>query len=519
MSRRIAVGAVVLTTALALPGWRPGYGGSGTASEKGAGSGQAAEGKCAGTNPYPCARTDLDPAPLPPTPNVGNLKGANTVVTDPSFGERMVRITDSTTEGAAGRNDAFTVDCGGSAENNWMSLDDSRFSVCDGGTGISVYTFDRATMQATRMYASKLPATHGMRILSKSTDLEWSFVQNNIAYFMENGGFPGSPHLKQYDFTRLSAPPSPATLFDFSSQPACSDGAKFARHTYWTGGVNVSRDDQTFSTAISLTGNQGSAAYVLIWNRTRGCRWYNTQTGEVGGQWGASGTVNIPDRYLIHNLRLSKDGNWARVTPQTESCLANCPAGIAFWQIGTTNVITCRGRADHCGGHMAMGYTHWVNAPSFPSQQSVVLRPIDNMAAQTQLWTQGPVSNGLWENHFSWENADPNDRNPILSSSETQTHASTPVYPWDDEVDAYDPTGSGVVWRFAHTFITGRSGFFPSQNAIGAVSQDGRFFAWSSDWQGTLGNCGRDGACTSGSSNTCTIGVNCRSDVFMVELK
>jgi hypothetical protein len=472
---------------------------------------------CGGAVPYPCARYDWQPAPLGTVPDVGHLAGADTVVVDPSFGMRIARITDSGTEGSSGNNRAF--DLGSSAEHNWMDSDDSRFSVSDAGGGIAVYVFNPVTMQATRMYASQFPSTNGIRMGSNS-GFEWSFVQNHVGYAMENGPWnAGTPILKQFDFTSLTIPPSPVTLFDFSSSPDCSDGGTFEGNTRWTDGVNVSRDDQTFSTAISTSGIQDTATYVLIWNRTKGCRWYNTQTGEVGGQWGASGTVTIPDRYFIHNIRLSKDGNWARVA--RKSCISGCEGDAAnyFWQIGTDNVIACVN--EHCYGHWAMGYTHTVDSSTFPFQQSIVLRPDNNLAAQTELWTKGPPPHGPWDTHVSWENADPRDQNPILSISNTQQYSSFPKYAWDDEVDAYDPTGSGVVWRFAHTFNTGKSQFFSAANAIGVVSQDGRFFGWSSDWQGHLGNCGTNVACkpSGGSSNYCQIGVNCRSDVFIVELK
>ena len=70
---------------------------------------------------------------------------------------------------------------------------------------------------------------------------------------------------------------------------------------------------------------------------------------------------------------------------------------------------------------------------------------------------------------------------------------------------------TGQTWRFAHTFDSSSSAFFSVANAIGSISQDGRFFAWASDWMGTLGS-------TSGAS-ACTLNSNCRGDVFVVELK
>ena len=69
----------------------------------------------------------------------------------------------------------------------------------------------------------------------------------------------------------------------------------------------------------------------------------------------------------------------------------------------------------------------------------------------------------------------------------------------------------GTFRRFAHNLISGQSQDFEAQYAIGTVSQDGRFFSFASDWLGTLGS-------TSGALS-CTVGADCRSDVFVVELK
>jgi hypothetical protein len=39
--------------------------------------------------------------------------------------------------------------------------------------------------------------------------------------------------------------------------------------------------------------------FVVVYDQQLGCRWYNTETGEVGGQWGPSGTATIADRFFI----------------------------------------------------------------------------------------------------------------------------------------------------------------------------------------------------------------------------
>jgi hypothetical protein len=83
--------------------------------------------------------------------------------------------------------------------------------------------------------------------------------------------------------------------------------------------------------------------------------------------------------------------------------------------------------------------------------------------------------------------------------------------PWYDEILGVAADGSGKVWRFAHSFITGRSQSFATKYGIGSVSQDGRFFLFSSDWMGTLGSQSQAAACS--------VAKDCRGDVFVVELQ
>ncbi|HEX8818137.1 MAG TPA: hypothetical protein VF753_21790 [Terriglobales bacterium] len=490
---------------LLFPGWRPTLGETSQSSVPSAAVGQQQQ--CRTGGPIYCSRTDLVAVPLPaPLPNVGNLTGANTIITDSAFSNPIVRVTDWKTEGSGGRNDNFAIDCGGSAEINFMNADSTRFFLCDAGGGIIPFIYDPSTMQATRMYTAKFPATNGMRILAAASSGEWSFQPKNIMYDVETGSYQaGTPVLKSYDFGNQSVPPTPETLYNFSSNANCVPASAGATH--WVTDVTVSHDDQTFSTAFSLTGGQGTGVWVVVWNRTNGCRWLNTQTGEVGGQWGTLGNISIFDRFYIHNSRLSLDGNWVKIGFQ--NCITNCVAGVQnyFWEIGTSTVLACT-TASNCLGHSAVGYKYFINSPTTPKQQSQLIRPLASVSNQTEIWTQGPPNHIPWDNHQSWQNATPSDDNPYLSSSST----GVPVaYAWDNEIDGFSTNGSGKVYRFAHTFATGNTPFFSGANAIGSVSRDGKFFAWCSDWEGTLGS-------TKG-SYTCTIGSNCRSDVFIVLLK
>jgi hypothetical protein len=113
------------------------------------------------------------------------------------------------------------------------------------------------------------------------------------------------------------------------------------------------------------------------------------------------------------------------------------------------------------------------------------------------------------DQHQSWNNVKPGDSVPFLSTTCTVTSPFTA--PWGNEIIGIAPDGSGKIWRFAHNFISTRSPNFSTTWGIGTVSQDGKFFLFSSDWMGHLGS--ESGA------TTCTLGTNCRGDVFVVELK
>jgi len=114
-----------------------------------------------------------------------------------------------------------------------------------------------------------------------------------------------------------------------------------------------------------------------------------------------------------------------------------------------------------------------------------------------------------FDQHQSWNNVDPADSLPFFSV----TFSTTTPYPapWYNEIIAVAADGSGKTWRFAHDFTTTHSHRFSTAWAIGTISQDGRFFIFSSDWMGSLGS-------ESGAAS-CTVGTNCRGDVFVVELK
>ncbi len=453
-------------------------------------------GMTCGPPAYDCSRSDLKIVQVPTPPSVGNLVGANTIVTDPDFGNRIVRITDANTNPAVNyKNRTFVTTSSGSADDNLWNIDSTLFTVQDTWAATYVYSFNPNTLQASRMYVSNFPATNGL-VLSNSGN--WSRVNSNLLYT------DGGTAFYKNDFTDRTNPPSQQLVYDFTSSPNCLPTGFTPT---WSTKGGVSGDDTVFAMAYSNTGDQGTGVYAVVYKVGSGCSVLNTQTGQVGGDWGANGTINIADRWTIHNVKLSKDGNWL-ILESTTCTSSSCTQEPYFWQVGTTTVNSC-GQGGSCGGHFTEGYSHWVNNDNSPMSNQVI-RSFSQPTSISNLTNSFPTGiTPPFDQHQSWNNVDPADTLPFFAVTWSTT---TPFpTPWYNEIIAVAADGSGKTWRFAHDFTTTHSQRFSTAWAIGTISQDGRYFIFSSDWMGKLGS--ESGAAT------CTIGTDCRGDVFVVELK
>jgi hypothetical protein len=446
-----------------------------------------------GPPPYKCSRTDLLPAPLPTTPEVGNLVGAGTCVNDPDFGSKVCRITDSTTSTST-----VVSGYGGDGDRNEFNTDSTKLFVEPVNGGIFPMNFDPVTMKATRMYGG-----WGLKVSSPA----WSHVNKDVFY-----GVTTNPNTAKYLKYDTSGPtiPTPSVVADFTGAN-CFNGTTPA----FVFSAGVSNDDQIFVLGFSDSGGQGGAGakYVAAYKVGSGCRILNTRTGVISGDWGPTGTVpnwvamTDADGILLHSLAMSKDGAYVNIVAHPPSCPTCASNGNYFWQMATLNVGQPSG---NLGGHITEGYTHWINGAGQTGQfQS---RLFTTPGARTTIIPVRKLPTGLvppFDLHASWNTADPLDTNPFCLTEYKAAHP-IPNVAWYKEIMCVSPV-NGTVWRFAHTFDTNKSHRFNDLDAIGALSQDGRFYMWSSDWMGTLGS--------ELGSPTCRIGKDCRGDVFVVELK
>jgi hypothetical protein len=394
-----------------------------------------------------------------------------------------------------------------------FDITDTRFVVYEGGNLSIPFSWNPTTLKASKLYGS----SYYMNKPQPYTSTTFSFTQPYVGYALAfTGG--GDPAVYSYNFSSTSTAPTGSLVVDLST---CAP-ALVATGYQSANDLIVSQDDQTFGIVLSTTSGQGSSGmvWIVIWNRTNGCRVWNTSTGAVTGAWGTKGTINMPDRFTVHNATLGPGGNWMYV--QLSTCLSanNCATGVNqaypgiqgyFWNISTLNV-TGNTSLDACD-HLALGYSIAVNECNYGSGYSPYTwyqRPFG--APQTTpprgVINSNSISGGGVVQHGSWGNDNSTDTNPFCATSTNESFA--PVNAYDNEIVCVQMSaapGTANVWRLGHTYSTWKSGFY-AQYAIGAVSADGKWFLWTSDWDGMLGN-------GNGSSNSCTLGTNCRTDVFI----
>ena len=453
----------------------------------------ASGGNC-GPPAYSCARTDLTTALLPSTPNMGNLSGAGACANDPDFGSRVCRITDASTSG----NNTIIAHGGGGGDENSFNVNSTKL-VVDTTTGVTIpMNFDPITMAATKMGWS----------VSLSGNATWNHSNPDILYAM-GPTTPAGLKTAWVSYDTSVPTPSPVTIYDYKTANCL--GVGFV--STWVGTAGVSKDNNVFVAGFSDAGGQGTGKYVVAYNKASNtCRMLNVATGIVTGDTGPVGAVpnwtamTDSDGILLHDLQLSKDGAWVVINPHVPS-LPACPSCIFFWQIDTLNVTSASG---NLGGHSTEGYSHWINNNNSPIGQ-FQSRLFATPGTRTPIIQNFPLGLAApFEHHAGWSNVDANDTYPFFLTEDQPLTLNFPNVAWFKEVLGVSPI-TGTVYRFAHTFSTSLSQRFSTKSAIGAISQDGRFYLWSSDWMETLGS-------ESGAS-TCTSGVDCRGDVFVVELK
>ncbi|PYX00245.1 MAG: hypothetical protein DMG89_04820 [Acidobacteria bacterium] len=429
-----------------------------------------------GVQPYPKAITDRlihQKSPMRPRP-------VNTVFKDPDFGSLMVRVTDATTNYKLP--DTFLRTEASGKANEW-SADGHKFYVMGSGGQILVFGFDPSTMKRTYLPGAK-PGQG--RLVPLGAAPTFSFTDPDLIY-----GTSAPLVISRYHFSTGVR----STVIDTTScgtRPALIKSPDVGSDA----DVSLSASDNRIS--ISEGGPPGGKhMFVVVYDKQLGCRWYNTETGEIGGEWGPSGTVAIPDRFFVTHVYLSRNGRYIQI-PRG--------AGFSVWDVPTLNVTSCKkGSGLECAGYSVLGYKSFVNGPGVIDDMQMAKRPLSNLAQITQLiYPLLPPHHWGQSQQFTWSNVDAKDSVPVCGSTYSYDGDPTIDQPFAGEVFCVETDGlASTVWRFAHNRATYIPRYFQTQ-PLGSVSRDGRFLLFTSNWDAQLG-IGSDG--------------KPRSDVFIVKLE
>jgi hypothetical protein len=442
--------------------------------------------------PNYCSRRDTKVVHYPsPLPNFGGLRGINTVVKDPNFNNPVLRFTDATLQPNF-PNRGYNAGLGGSGDKVVWNSDSTILLVSDTFGRFFPVKFDPVNFR-------QLGPLYGKNPIYVSGPGVFSRINPNRFYGFSNG------KVRLLDYTNRTTPPTAKIIYDFRN---CGIPSRVT----WQSTAGVDTTDTTYGVAYSTTGTQGTGVHVVAYNSsTKTCTHLNTATGVVTS-WPSGrvlGTVSTPDRFTIHNVVL-KGGLWMVISRQT--LLSTGSPGAAYaWQMGTTVVEHL---VPQSTGHWTAGCGRWINSPGKVGAYYVA-RHYDDPSLYTELWkvptntcgTAGaPACTAPFESHPAMYGGCA-DNTPVCAS--TVAPGTQISWPYQNEIVCFSTDGSNKAWRFAHTYS------YPSNNfnaawSIGALSQDGRFYAWTTNNGGAFG-------CTSGTMN-CTLR-NRRSDVLIVKLR
>ncbi|HEX6505294.1 MAG TPA: hypothetical protein VF011_18775 [Terriglobales bacterium] len=274
-----------------------------------------------GIQPYPNAITDRvvrTETPMAPPP-------VNIVFNDPDLGSPIVRVSDETTNfrhpGGYLRSPAVW-------ETNTWSADDSKFYFIGRGGNDFAFAFDPSTMAT-----SSLPrATAGQALLLPlRPGPTFSFIDPDLMYGTTNAN---RFTISQYRFSTNKVAPVIDTTTCGLQPPINTQNSKIQSDD----DVSLSADDRRIS--ISEGGPQpGEDPFVVVYDQNLGCRWYNTQTGQIGGQWGQTGFATVPAGFLINHAFLSGDGQHVKISA--------LHFGFYIWDVATLNVVGCQTHTSH----------------------------------------------------------------------------------------------------------------------------------------------------------------------------
>ena len=445
------------------------------------------------------AITDRNAYVEPPLPSLG---AAGFAFTDPTFGSKMLRVTDGRTRpGSLNRSYRVPSNAHVAA---WNSTSTAFYVGSNDGTVIP-YAFDSVTMTASRMQAAG--TGNGGLTLGFYVEPQFSLVNPNVIYGAVSGG--NNRTISQYDFQTDTYSP----LLNLDSIVSGLGGT-------YVGGVMTGGTPSEHLLTFFGGGGQDSHYYAL-WapiGNIGARKLLNTLASTINGV-----STNTPLNFRLHAMQIDKSGRFVFLYPTgVDLGSPRYASQVYVWDTSsdTVTAITSGGpdgaAAMHPSGHDAAGYGQWINqdcctsstwdAAQWQFRELTALAQTSDLIAPVQA-----VKQVYMADHTSWNNAQPTIRVPVISSTYRYGNNTTPWRAWDDEIIGIETTngGGGNVWRFAHhrsdvVSDNNPAGLYFWYQPIANVSPDGKWVVFTSNWEKTLGTDAAEGTA--------------RQDVFLVQL-
>jgi len=415
--------------------------------------------------------TGTDAKIPPPAPALGP---ANSILLDPTFSSRILRVTDQNTAAGqsfipaqAGFIRTFNANAtaiklmGPQGQGYWLEFNPSTFKVGDG---------------------SSHPVPHQLPI---DYNWQWSAVDPDIIYFL-NGNQLAKYNKATGVSTNLGGPSNgdPVTM----------------------SAVVVGQDNWVCSTAGA--GGQDFYTEIFCINPSNPSisKFINVPNKTISGvlQSDPNWPTSAPGQTLgVHSMDGSAAGAWLGVTFHQQSWGGN---GESVFNLAT-NTWSLQTNADmYWNGHTSLGNGKFVNGTGsingMDSRGAVVRDPNDLMNSSKYVFIMQPPTTVGWYDgeHSSWFNSASNANAPVLFSRYDGN--PSPWLTWIGEILLAATDGSNTVWRVAHNH-KGTGCFYGE--AFAQISNDGNWALFSSPWDDTLGS---------------PAGFDCptRIDTFIVEL-
>ena len=407
---------------------------------------------------------------------------------DPTFGSRLLRVTDASTR----PNDPGRSYSTPSASHQlaWNATSD-RFYIRSLSGWFIPYDFNPATMTATRIQPST--TGNGGLLIASQVEPQFSFVSRDIIYGTTRDqtvpvGSGDFPVVHKYDFAknqytellslRTVTPLDPDTYTGALSSSATAP----EKVSVLFGGCC---QDSHFKVAVFEAASPANSVIIL-----------DTLASTVrrGGVTRAVSALG----FRLHHAWIDQTGRWVVLYPVSAT-----PVHFMIWDLAgdTFTPVTTRP-----WGHDALGYGWQVNQDCCASGASYdgaqwQLRALSNPQASADLIAPPLSPQQIYlADHTSWNNAQPDRRVPILSSLYryyNNSYNTAPWRPWDDEIVAIRTDGAeSRVWRFAHhrSNITAdphpwvpEDGTYFWYQPHANISPNGRWALFTSNWEKTLG--------------------------------